>query len=172
MALEQKYKHCQTCSTITIVDTTGPYDEDTNPTGYGAPNLTFEEAGPRSAVFTTPAGATFEMELIPVEPNEEGNYLWTFGPDSFGMSEFIRSGVWNVHITSGEAENRKYVLFDGHIEKLIRTELLCSGRCGEVNMSDMNKLSGAKFLMNSCGDREAAQEQIEWLYANYKKCKC
>lgn len=172
MALEQKYNYCQTCSTITVVDVTGDYDEETNPGGYGAPNLTFDEAGPRAAKFTTPSGNTFTLDLIEVAPDSDGNYSWTFAAESFEMVEFIRSGVWNIEVVSGENRVIKYVLMYGHIEKLLRTELLCSGRCNEIDMTDMNKLSGAKFLMGSCGDREAAQEQVDWLYANYKKCNC
>lgn len=57
MAFELKYSFCESCDCKTGVfnDTTGVYDVNTNPTGYGAPNVASADITSATIVVTPPS---------------------------------------------------------------------------------------------------------------------
>jgi len=51
-------------SQLTLVDSTGLYNAVTNPTGWGAPNITLTDVAYAHLLITTPSGTIYDLDII------------------------------------------------------------------------------------------------------------
>lgn len=171
MALERKISICIACGEIVIEDTTGVYDADTNPGGYGGPNPDFADATAYTVAVYAPGAtepaATLDLLLSPPAPDADGHYVYTLTAAQLGFTEQeIVSGVWSVDVTwNTEVEKRK-VLAMGDIMRKIRKCICCNSK----KHTWMNLELKAAAAQHRCFKHDKAQKTIDRLYRAVAKC--
>jgi hypothetical protein len=170
MALAANQSVCIRCGQVRLTDTTGLYNEETNPGGYGAPNPAFGEADPYTAEFIPPGATepvfTLDLNLNPPPFDDNGHLVYVMEPDQFGYTDNLKSGVWTLRVTMGTSVRTKKFLAVGEIEERIR-KCIC---CGGVKHIDLDvKLRGAWRLFR-CYKYDEAQDVIDQLYHDTASC--
>lgn len=173
-----KATHCieVSCGNFKFSDTTGLYDEDTNPTGYGAPNPAFGDQTPYTAAFFPPvldgearstAAFTLDLYAPAPAPDDNDNYNYTVTPGQLGYTDGqqIRSGLWLVVVTLGTTVTEYEYFSTGDVGKKVN-KCVCGDRTKAVLELD---LMAAKRLY-CCGKKDEAAEMIEQLYRDTACC--
>lgn len=172
MALENKQTICIQCGDVVITDTTGFYDEENNPGGYGDPNPDFGETTPYTAEIFAPKSETpaftLDLNLNPPEPTDEGFFVYTVTKQQLGFEneEDIPSGVWVTKVTFGEQIKKYSTLAQGDISRRIANCICCEG---EKNIKFDYDLKTAIRLFN-CFKTDKAQDIIDRLYKDTAAC--
>ena len=186
MALEIKGRVCEGCDEFNYVDNTRPYDEDTNPTGYGPENgvngpadfdtYTLRVWYPNS---DTSGAADYEYNLLTAvpAPDANGDYTWTITKTMLGVT-VIKSGVWTMTAT-GVIDGVEYVadvecIFTNDVASKVDTKMLsydpmCPCKKGCENPTELF----VQLQTIKCGgicDSEKAQKAIDNLYDRVKNC--
>lgn len=110
MALILKGCIQENCNGFSYVDTTGPYNEESNEGGYGPENeiespsdfasYVLNVWGPDQDRATDPPLATIDLFPVPVA-DDHGFYSWQLVPQDFGM-ERIKEGIWKFQALAND----------------------------------------------------------------------
>lgn len=168
-----KATHCieVSCGNFKFSDTTGLYDEDTNPTGYGTPNPAFGDQTPYTATFYKPGedGPAYTLDLYNQAPAPDDNdaYNYTVTPEQLGYTDGqqIRSGLWRVKVTLGTTVTEYEYFSTGEVGMKVN-KCVCGDKSKAVLELD---LMAAKRLY-CCGKKDEAAEMIEQLYHDTACC--
>ncbi len=184
--LEISGSSCEGCSSISYTDTTGPYADPGNLTGYGTENgvtgpaafdtYTLEIWFPNT-LLTEPADYTLNLKtsVPPVDP--DGFYTWDITKVMLGVDP-IKSGVYTMTAT-GVLSGSTYVadlqcVFVADIESEIDDNLKSyDPDCGCADCAEDPLELFVMLQTVKCGgicDGDKTQKIIDNLYANSSQC--
>lgn len=180
---------CGSCNTLSFTDSTGLFSID-NPLGYnsGASDTPASPNDFDTYVLTVwkPGAAldgspTYTLDLAANVPSPDADYhfTWTITAEEVGVDPIV-SGIWTAHVEAsfdqisypGDYQG----LLDSDILNKIDQEILKAGpvrgqlsKCQQKLMRLKNILCAAHSAAG-CGKADYAQEAINYLYKNYRKC--
>lgn len=170
MALNAKHALRIVDSVFVLRDWTRPYEALNNPGGYGAPNPAFGDITPYTAVWTPPLSTTpaytLDLYASPPAPNVDGDYRYLVPAASLSPDGMIKSGVWKVLITLGNAQWERFHLATGDIKSRI-TKCVCGDPKGKIQL-DLDLMSAQRSFR--CYDNVRAQQIITDLYRRTAEC--
>lgn len=184
MALNRKICIRETCDGFDVIDTTGAYDAEDNPGGYGPENgiLGPYEFSPDTAEVYRPKQdfpgtpfATLTLATL-TEPNEGDNYVWSFTKEGLGLKA-IESGVWTFAVF-GEFDGSQYGQYIGPVftrdvwERLKPKVDAFDPSCPCNGCTNPNDLFIQLQTVRCSGicDVKKAQRIIDWIYSQLKTC--
>lgn len=129
MALEPSIRVClnSSCDTLTLYETTGVYDETTNLTGYGAPNILTSDVTIVTLRVTNPSGDIYDITLTDNDfpkTNEDDGY--EIDMSEIGDITNVEDGYWTFKytvFTSGDS----YTVTQGYM-------FYCNSECCVAKM--------------------------------------
>jgi len=189
MALQLKGCLSQSCDGFSYKDITGPYNADTNNTGYGSPNEVDGPSDfssyelriwdPTNNYYSDTPVATATLDLLDdvPTPDSEGFYTWDFTAADIDLTA-INDGVWFWEVVGIkddiEYPAQGFALFintlRGNIDTKLKTwDPTCPCKKGCQDPGELY----AQFLVLECGgvcDPAGAADVIKWLTAKLKLC--
>jgi hypothetical protein len=193
MSLKLNFDICQStsCKWFSFKETTGLYNETTNPGGWGAPNPEISEGEDASVSVLLPGSTTpVSVDLSNFLPSDDTDYSLDITNTDLGLTNTsaLPGGIYqityNVVVETSTYSKTKYVVFtceyDCKIEQLL-SDLVLSECCLECDNEEFDKVIYLKTLLciaksaADCGNLKRAQEAIDTLddlIGGLKKCKC
>jgi hypothetical protein len=109
MALETSINVCirNACTTLVFKETTGSYNEITNPTGYGSPNIETTDVVYAVLTIIAPNEQTYNINLFTLDfPSDNPDFEYEIPLSSLGNRSVIEDGYWQFiyTIVDDEAE--------------------------------------------------------------------
>lgn len=95
------------CSILTFSDTTGVYNDETNPTGYGTPNPDTDDFDQATLVIIAPDETEYTIDLTDLDagfPTNNPDFQYTIPSELIGDRTIIEDGYWQFiyTITNGD----------------------------------------------------------------------
>lgn len=193
MSLKLNFDICQStsCKWFSFKETTGLYNEITNPGGWGSPNEIISEGEDATLVVTLPGSTTpVSVDISSYFPSNDPTFSIDIINTDLGLStgSSLPGGIYEITYTvvvdTSTYSKTKYVIiscqYDCKIEQLL-SNLVISECCLECDNEDFDKVIYLKTLLCiakqavDCGNLNRAQEALNTLddlLANIKKCKC
>jgi hypothetical protein len=159
MAFVNKIKACISCSKISIEQISGIYDADTNPEGWGSPNLAREDV---SECILEIKYKT-EVNQFDVTENISESTTWNIDLEEYPIS---LDGVYTITLTIEDGDGNKYIdsvklTSECNVECCVAKLSLkvaeeCN--CDTLNMENFSKaeqiLSTLKYVGKNLGEKE------------------
>lgn len=177
MALRAQQTACVRCGSLYLIDTTGQYNVNTNPSGYGGPNADFGETTPYTAAFFKPTDTdvptyTLDLTVNPPSPDGSGYYNYVIAPSDMAFTDYFPGGHWRVFVTFGTTEKWIDLFVYDELQKRI-IDCICAApdskrRC---MMQFQKDLEAACSLFKGY-QFDKAQKMIDKLYRDTPSCCC
>lgn len=193
MSLKLNFDICQStsCKWFSFKETTGIYDTNSNPGGWGSPNPELVDGTNATLVITLPGSTTpTSVDISSYFPSDDNTFSINITNTDLGLgvNDSLPGGIYqityNVTVETSVYSKTKYIIiscqYDCKIEQLL-SDLVISECCLECDNEDFDKVVYLKTLLciakqaAECGNLNRAQEAINTLdnlLSGIKKCNC